>query len=562
MKLSDVEILELNELCNAVVDGTITDAQQARLSQWVASSLEARQYYIRSMGLSASLCHHAAEMQTGDPADHGAILPTLTPPPTGKSAHSRWWMFGGVAVAASIALALWIGLPKRDGAGGAGGSGGVAAIPPHAPHGAIAAGSADENEFVARLTASRECQWTNNDTAVPLGARLRKGQRIELANGFAQITFDSGAEVVLQGPASLETNSAWKATLSSGTLKASVPPQAIGFSVSNPTVEVVDLGTEFTMFADAGGTAAEVLVLKGEVEAAPRAAPDQQPIVLRENESRRFAASGVSAVQDSARRFGALSQLVPLDHFVSPTGYAHWSFDEPAGKSFRVNASGLSVGASAAEMEIVPKGAAATAAEPAGRRAGAVHFDGHLYAKAAFPGMSANLPHTVVFWAKVPQHANLGNAYAMVAWGANSEKFGSHPFHISWNRNPNEGVIGALRTDYGRGFAIGATPLRDGRWHHIAVVFMPTAEPQRPIEVRQYVDGRLEGEGRPSPPGSDIFMKSGNAYATSGTIWLGCRLGIKGVRNERFIGEMDELFIADRALQPQEIVRLMSNNRL
>jgi len=139
----------------------------------------------------------------------------------------------------------------------------------------------------------------------------------------------------------------------------------------------------------------------------------------------------------------------------------------------------------------------------------------------------------------------------------------THPFHISWNRNPTEGTIGALRTDYGKGYALGATPLRDGRWHHIAVVFVPREDPERPIEVKQYVDGRLEGEGRPSSPGSDIFMNPNSASSrTSGTIWLGCRLGTKDVRNERFHGEFDELFIADRALQPQEIIRLMSANQL
>jgi hypothetical protein len=91
---------------------------------------------------------------------------------------------------------------------------------------------------------------------------------------------------------------------------------------------------------------------------------------------------------------------------------------------------------------------------------------------------------------------------------------------------------------------------------------MPTTDPDRPIEVRQYVDGHLEGEGKPSTTGSPIFMKSSDAFATSGTIWLGCRLGTKAVRTERFIGDMDELFIADRALQPQEILRLMNDNRL
>src|SRR5207248_10357328 len=140
----------------------------------------------------------------------------------------------------------------------------------------------------------KDCQWVNNAVAIQPNGRLRKGQQVELAKGFAEITFDSGAQVLLQGPALLDINSAWSATLKRGTLKASFPPEAMGFSISNSTVEVVDLSTEFTMFADAGGTAADVLVLKGEVEAAPRTPANQQPFVLREKDYRRFAASGVS----------------------------------------------------------------------------------------------------------------------------------------------------------------------------------------------------------------------------------------------------------------------------
>jgi hypothetical protein len=557
MTLADSDILELNELCNAVVDGTLTDEQKASLSRWLTTSEDARQFYVRVTGLSASLCHYAGEMQTGEP---DSSLPAA-PPPAARPAHVWRWAMGLLAVAASIALVLWVGRVYEHRPASPGPNN-VVASPPATKENSLAARLTvnDSNEFVGQLTASRECEWANN-AAIAMGAHLRKGQRIDLAKGFAQITFDSGALVVLQGPASLDLNSAWNATLMRGRLKASVPPEAVGFSVSNPTVEVVDLGTEFTMFADPGSAVAEVMVLKGEVEAAPRASPDQQPIVLREKESRRFAATGVSDIDSGQQRFADLSGSVELDHYISPTGYAHWSFDDASGDTFRVMTSGISAAATAAQMEIVPA-SAMTRAQTQGRHDHALRLDGQLYAMAAFPGMSANKPHTVVFWAKVPRDSNLSNAYAMVAWGANSEKFGSHPFQISWNRNPGEGIVGALRTDYLRGFAVGATPLRDGQWHHIAIVFMPTTDPDRPIEVRQYVDGHLEGEGRPSTTGSDIFMKSSNAYATSGTIWLGCRLGTKGVRAERFIGEVDELFIADRALQPQEIIRLMSENRL
>ena len=56
-------------------------------------------------------------------------------------------------------------------------------------------------------------------------------------------------------------------------------------------------------------------------------------------------------------------------------------------------------------------------------------------------------------------------------------------------------------------------------------------------------------------------MSSENSAATNGSIWLGCRLGIKGEPKGRFCGDMDELFIANRALEPPEIVRLMNSNQ-
>ena len=169
----------------------------------------------------------------------------------------------------------------------------------------------------------------------------------------------------------------------------------------------------------------------------------------------------------------------------------------------------------------------------------------------------------MAFWVKVPEDVQLSSAYAMVAWGANSEKLGSHPVHIGWNRNPTEGTIGVLRTDYGGGFALGATPLRDGRWHHVAVVFVPGEDEDTPVEVKQYVDGRFEGEGKPSPPGTEVSEKfrEQNTSTIGDTVWLGCRIGNDGPRRDRFRGEMDELCIADRALAPQQIVQLMKDNR-
>src|SRR5439155_12565348 len=104
--------------------------------------------------------------------------------------------------------------------------------------------------------------------------------------------------------------------------------------------------------------------------------------------------------------------------------------------------------------------------------------------------------------------------------------------HIDWNRNPNEGTFGALRTDYRLGFAVGSTSLRDGHWHHVAVVFMPRDDAEAPMEIKQYIDGRLEGQGKPSAPGSDIWTYSPDAKVetANNTFWLGSRVGKNNVR--------------------------------
>jgi ferric-dicitrate binding protein FerR (iron transport regulator) len=531
MSLSDKEILELNRLCNGLVDGTLTESQKSRLSAWLADSEEARRYYVRALGLSASLCTYASEMQVEAPDALPAAPKILRP--------AFWLWVSPLAAAACVVFVLWVSGRSK---------------PQTTP-----AGSKVE-EYVARLTGSKVCRWVGDATPAGPSDNLRKGQRLELASGFAEITFDSGAQVVLEGPASLDVNSAWDATLRRGTLKAKVPAEAMGFRISNPSVQVVDLGTEFTMVADATG-AADVLVLKGMIEASARDSAGERTIVLHEKQSRHFASSGVSKVSDPEQKFARFSQPMALDHFHPATAYVHWSFDEPGGSVLKADNFGAALSAFDARVEEASDTVIETV-RTEGRWQRALRFNGHLLAKAVLPGISGSSPHTVAFWVKVPEDAHLPNAYAMVAWGMSSRKLGSHPVHIGWNRNPTEGTVGVLRTDYGGGFALGATPLRDGRWHHVAVVFVPGEESDAPVDVKQYVDGRFEGEGKPSPPGTEISAKFSEEQTTAlgDTLWLGCRVGINGPRRDRFRGEMDELCIANRVLEPQEIVQLMKTN--
>jgi hypothetical protein len=97
---------------------------------------------------------------------------------------------------------------------------------------------------------------------------MRAGKSLRLEGGLAEIEFDRGARVILQGPAGLELISGSSARLLRGTMTVRVPPAARGFTVLAPHGKVVDLGTEFGLSVDPRGETM-LHVFTGEVEAIP-----------------------------------------------------------------------------------------------------------------------------------------------------------------------------------------------------------------------------------------------------------------------------------------------------
>ncbi len=107
----------------------------------------------------------------------------------------------------------------------------------------------------AVLVGSRSAVWAP--------AHLGDGI-FELRSGLAEISFRSGARIILEGPATLEALTPMRARLHSGRLVAHVPEGAHGFKLETATAEVVDLGTEFGI-AVTDANHAEVQVFAGRV---------------------------------------------------------------------------------------------------------------------------------------------------------------------------------------------------------------------------------------------------------------------------------------------------------
>lgn len=529
--LTDQEILELNELCGALADESITDVQRQRLEQLLETNEEARRYYVRAMGLSASLHTYAAETQT-EPVTRPREVPVRA-----RRNIFSWWHALPVAGAIAAAMIYIATLPSRN------------------PENEIQNPTSPDS--IASITGATDCVWGDGNFAP--GDRVPKGRQLHLERGIAEITFDSGARLTLEAPAILEANSAWDSTLRRGLVKASVPTQAIGFRIASKAVDVIDLGTEFTMDADADGTAA-VRVLKGEIEASPRGA-DRDTLYMRENETLRFAADGITTLDSADPAYIRLNLDLNIEHTLPGATHYRVTFDDSGNAEFPLGPTTPSV--AQIRNPIIHAAASDTPAAmySDSKHGRALRLDGDRYAQVNIPNLSSHAAHTIAFWAKIPKDTTLANSYAMIGWSTALPKLNSRPVHISWNRTPGEGTLGAIRTDFGGGHAIGNTNLRDGRWHHIAIIFTP-GENNTPVEVRQYVDGRLES-GAITP---DQFRATGRAADASAplldTLWLGCRLGASGPRKERFRGEIAEVHITERGLTPFEIVSLMQANHL
>ncbi len=168
---------------------------------------------------------------------------------------------------------------------------------------------------VAWLVNAQDCQWAGRDQKP--GRDMKAGKILRLERGLAEIEFDKGARVILQGPAGFELTSESAGRLLYGTLTVRVPAPARGFTVISPGGKVVDLGTEFGLSVDERGATTVLRVFTGEVEAFPAGAgprPDH----------------GITIHQDQTARLNGLSvALAPAGRRRDPVTYIRAIVPQP-----------------------------------------------------------------------------------------------------------------------------------------------------------------------------------------------------------------------------------------
>ncbi|EAQ77058.1 LamG domain-containing protein [Blastopirellula marina] len=171
----------------------------------------------------------------------------------GRPLSSRVWVWIGLAVAASllIAIASWPEARRDDED-----SPTIAASTDPAREDATDSGVAVLTRVV-NVVGANTSTWHEGSTLIP--------QTLAWDKGVLQLEFYSGATVVAEGPASLEIVDPSHIICHFGKLRANIPEPAQGFTILSSTMEVVDLGTEFGMEISSDGSI-NVQVFEGKIE--------------------------------------------------------------------------------------------------------------------------------------------------------------------------------------------------------------------------------------------------------------------------------------------------------
>jgi hypothetical protein len=458
--------------------------------------------------------------------------PPLEETPAAAVPRRQRWL-AATAIAATVALATTLAWQLR---------------PPPAGLVADPALAEPDPEFtLAVVTSLDDASGRFGQTPLAQGQRLTGGV-LELDRGLAEITFDTGAEVTLEGPARLQLESEHKARLATGRASARVPEQARGFVIQTPSSYIRDLGTTYAVEVR-DNRETELHVLEGEVEVAATGRHLKLPSqILRQRDAVRFAAGTILPISfrpdNPAERRKQRSAKIPP--------HVHWSFEEWTGNTTTDSTRGHFLKLQQKQGPAAPE----TVEGPFGR---ALHFDGQgTFARSNYPGVGGSQARTVACWLRLdpatPESPATPNG--IIAWGVNRS---ASKWQIAWNKFQAQGTIGAPRVEFGDGHAIGSTDLRDGSWHHLAVVFLGGPKANIASHVRIYVDGKLE----PLTGRRQRRIDTDTTSAAARPLTLGRVLGQNpGLEASGFEGDLDEVQVFEGTLLPGQIVRLMKQNQL
>lgn len=353
----------------------------------------------------------------------------------------------------------------------------------------------------------------------------------------------------MQGPAWVGFPSEEEAVIHRGRLVMRATEKGQGYRVTTAQGKIIDRGTEFGVYVAESGMV-ETHVMDGSIEAVPN---ESASVTLTKNDAYRMEHGKGAMLSGDMGSF--YTQLPPRER--NEPRFIHWGFNEGMGSKSTAEGRLGEAGYWQRDLDLKSMKGSTLPRWTAGVHGSGLFFNGlGAYAESGYRGIAGGEPRSVAFWLKVPKDFSTRQGFGIICWGKHESP--GEVWQISVNPMEEEGPLGRLRLGLIGGQIIGSTDLRDGDWHHIAVVMYGGSQPDVGTHVILYVNGQMERVSRAALQ----EVKTEIDDATHG-IWLGRNSSyLKKLKRAHepgrfFRGSMDELYIFDSALSHKKVLEIM-----
>lgn len=230
----------VTELTSRLLDETLQPGDAAELNELLRGNPDACELYLQLSGTHATLLFENSELEGFEPPARVIEFPG-TAKKKKRNASSKHWL----GWAALFLILLNVALLSRS-------------------QFETSEEPSTQGDRIAVVSSLVSPEWGDIRNEPKEGDALSPGL-FHLKSGLAHLEFFSGASVVVEGPAELNLQSAWKMHCHEGRLRTFVPEPARGFTITTPDYDAVDLGTEFLLNVNANGDS-ELHVVDGAVK--------------------------------------------------------------------------------------------------------------------------------------------------------------------------------------------------------------------------------------------------------------------------------------------------------
>ncbi|GAA5494496.1 hypothetical protein Rhal01_00657 [Rubritalea halochordaticola] len=387
------------------------------------------------------------------------------------------------------------------------------------------------------------------------------GTTMVISQGVVELDFESGVKSVVSGPAKLTLYAEDRLAMDYGTGWFRVPKEAVGFAVTTKELEVIDLGTEFGVISDLNEPD-QVHVLDGSVKVKSLRGQRQELVLVRDQAVSVYPVGSFENLPAEDKYF-LTSLPVVLPHL-------HFSFDQ----ANDFVASNTIIGLKDFDYDyhgdrpVLENGVFGEA----------IHLNGkNNYLETNWPGILSNDPRSVALWMKMPKKRLVDEdadhfGDTIVGWGMqrdrNSFEAGIHSkwtLHMDYRRDRSP----FLNISFGGVWYYADDIVLDNdQWNHIVVTYSGEKNKDGFPLVKLYLNAELIDvhpvRGAYVKPVSEQEVLIRTLEKTP--VVMGATLSSESelnVREGMYLGAMiDELFIIEGVIGPEEVKSLMDSNKL